>query len=209
MKQRVRIGAEDGMRDESHTRDSKPATWNAIATRIAFMFIMGGLVGWVYEVFFCGPLNGIGIDLGHGGLGIPFLTIYAVGALFIELVLGLGRRRHHPLLQLVESAMLCTLLEYVSGLVMLHVIGIRTWDYRIPGWDFLVSPDGLVCLRASLTFGVMGLIQLRILNDLYEKLATKNPRGLTVVVCLLVTVVVLALLNASFFHVVDTGGMWH
>lgn len=61
---------------------------------------------------------------------------------------------------------------------MLHVMGIRTWDCRIPGWDFLASPDGLVCLRASLTFGVMGLVQLRGLNGLYRKLASKNPGGI-------------------------------
>lgn len=83
-----------------------------------------------------------------------------------------------PLLQLVGSALLCTLPEYASGLAMLHVMGIRTWDCRIPGWDFLASPDGLVCLRASLTFGVMGLVQLRGLNGLYRKLASKNPGGI-------------------------------
>jgi uncharacterized membrane protein len=196
------------MRGKGHTRNSEPAAWNATMTRMAFMFVMAGLVGWAYEVFICGPLNDIGIDLGHGGLGIPFLTIYAVGALFIELVLGLGRQ-HHPLLQLVGSALLCTLLEYASGLAMLHVLGIRTWDYRIPGWDFLVSPDGLVCLRASLTFGLMGLVQLRGLNGLYRKLADKHPRGLAAFIWLLVAVVALALLNASLFHVADTSGMWH
>lgn len=196
------------MGDGDNVRDGGPATWNAAVTQVAFAFVMGGLVGWVYEVFICGPLNGDGIDLGHGGLGIPFLTIYAVGAIFIELALGLGRR-HHPLSQLVGSAMLCTLLEYASGLVMLHVMGVRTWDYRIPGWDFLASPDGLVCLRASLTFGVMGLIQLRGVDSLYGALADKHPKGLAAVVWLLVAVVVLALLNASLLHVVDTGGMWH
>ena len=196
------------MRGESHTRNSEPAAWNATITRMAFMFAMAGLIGWAYEVFICGPLNGIGINLGHGGLGIPFLTIYAVGALFIELVLGLGRQ-HHPLLQLVGSALLCTLLEYVPGLAMLHVIGIRTWDYRIPGWNFLVSPDGLVCLRASLTFGVMGLVQPQDLNGLYRKLVDKNPGELAAVIWLLVAVVGLALLNTSLFHVADTDGMWH
>lgn len=89
---------------------------------------------------------------------------------------------------------------------MLHVMGIRTWDCRIPGWDFLASPDGLVCLRASLTFGVMGLVQLRGLNGLYRKLASKNPGGLAVAIWLLVAVVVPALLNASLLHVADTGG---
>jgi uncharacterized membrane protein len=181
----------------------------AAATQIAFVFVIGGLVGWIYEVFICGPLNGNGINLGHGGLGIPFLLIYVIGAVCIEIAFGLGRPQHHPIIQLAESAILCTLLEYFSGRAILSFVGVRTWDYRVPGWDFLVSPDGLVCLRASFTFGVMGLIQLRGIDGLYTLLTHTSRRGLTVVVWLLVAVVGLALLNTSFLHVVDTGGMWH
>lgn len=193
----------------SCARGNGPTDRAASVTQVAFAFVMGGLVGWTYEVFVCGPLNGIGIDLAHGGLGIPFLTIYAVGAALIELAFGLGRRQRHPLLQLLQSAALTTLLEYATGLAMLHVLGVRTWDYRIPGWDLLASPDGLVCLRASATFGVMGLVQLRGVDRLHGTLAGRSPRGLAIVVWLLVAVVIAALLNASLLHVVDTGGMWH
>lgn len=197
------------METEGRARGNGLTSRGAAATQVAFAFVMGGLVGWAYEVFICGPLNGIGIDLGHGGLGIPFLTIYAVGAALIELAFGMGRRQRHPLLQLLESAALTTLLEYATGLAMLHILGVRTWDYRVPGWDLLVSPDGLVCLRASATFGVMGLIQLRGVDRLHGALADRCPRGLAITVWLLVAVVVAALLNASLLHAVDTGGMWH
>ncbi|MDY4522960.1 MAG: putative ABC transporter permease [Atopobium sp.] len=180
-----------------------------VLTRIAFVFLIGGFAGWLYEVCICAPLNGVPIDFGHGGLGIPFLMIYAIGSVAIELAFGLGRQQFHPAIQLIESAVLATALEYASGLTMLHVLQVQTWDYRIPGWDFLVTPDGLICLRASLTFGLMGLLQLRGVGKLYEWLVAKHYRVLVVIIWVLVGVVVLAMLNAFLFHAIDTGGTWH
>ncbi|WP_028263520.1 putative ABC transporter permease [Atopobium fossor] len=192
------------------SNDSQPLTpWFDKATRVAFVFLLGGCIGWLYEVFICAPLNGVPIDLGHGGLGIPFLMIYAVGSVVIELAFGLGRPQPHAYIQFLESTILATALEYASGLTMLHLLQVQTWDYRIPGWDFLVTSDGLICLRASLTFGVFGLLQLRGVSRLYEYVARKNFRTLAVVIWVLVAVVVLALLNAFVFHVIDTGGTWH
>ena len=144
------------------------AKGRALNTIISLMvaFLCGGVIGWAYEVFLCGPFNGDGIDLGHGGIGIPFLVIYAAGALAIELVFGCSRKQFNPLLQILACALLCTILEYAAGLLMLHVLGVQTWDYRTPGWDFLATPDGLICFRASLTFGLMGLLQLRAVRAL-------------------------------------------
>lgn len=72
MKRRVRIEAEGSMRGKSHTRNGEPAAWNATMTRMAFTFVMAGLVGWAYEAFICGPLDGIGIDRDTAGWESPF-----------------------------------------------------------------------------------------------------------------------------------------
>lgn len=184
------------------------ASVESYLTHIAFVFLIGGLAGWLYEVFIGAPLNGEPIDLGHGGLGIPFLMIYAIGSVSIELVFGLNRKPLPAVIQLLGSTLLATTLEYSSGLIMLHVLQVQAWDYRIPGWDFLTTPDGLICLRASLTFGVMGLLQLRVIDRLYEWLARKNFWVLLVVVWGLIAAVTLVLLNAFLFHAVDVGDIW-
>ncbi|WP_035438474.1 putative ABC transporter permease [Atopobium sp. oral taxon 810] len=186
-----------------------PGKIMSVLTRVAFMFCIGGLVGWLYEVFICAPLNQMPIDLTHGGLGIPFLMIYGAGSALIELALGLERKQGAWWVQLLAIIVLTTTVEYVTGLIMLRIVGVQTWDYHLPGWDFLVSPDGLVCLRASLTFGLMGLLQLRGLSRLYEWTFVANAQVLRVAVWLCFALVVLALLNGSFLHIVDTGGMWH
>jgi len=155
------------------------AKGRVLNTTISLMvaFLCGGVIGWVYEVFLCGPFNGDGIDLGHGGIGIPFLAIYAVGALAIEVVFGCNRKQFNPFLQILACALLCTALEYAAGLLMLHGLGVQTWDYRTPGWDFLATPDGLICFRASLTFGLMGLLQLRAVRALRVRLIAANAKG--------------------------------
>lgn len=198
--------AEDG---GGRLEKTVPGKIMSVLTRVAFMFCIGGLVGWIYEVFICAPLNQMPIDLTHGGLGIPFLMIYGAGSALIELVLGLERKQSAWWMQLLAVIVLTTTVEYVTGLIMLRIVGVQTWDYRLPGWDFLVSPDGLVCLRASLTFGLMGLLQLRELSRLYEWMFVTNARVSRVAIWLCFALVVLALLNGSFLHIVDTGGMWH
>lgn len=177
-----------------------------IAVLMAYLF--GGVIGWIYETFICAPLNGEEINLLHGGLGIPFLTIYAIGAAVMEIILGCGRKQFNPVLQVLACAAICTVLEYISGLFLLHVVGVQTWDYRLPGWDFLVTPDGLICLRASLTFGIMGLIQLRAVRAFREKCVEKNMKVTLIVCIILFLIVVLAVLNSSVFHIVDVGTQW-
>lgn len=58
------------------------------ATVSVLAFIVGGVVGWIYETFICASMAGREINLMHGGMGIPFLTIYAVGAFLIASLLG-------------------------------------------------------------------------------------------------------------------------
>lgn len=82
--------AEDG---GGRLEKTVPGKIMSVLTRVAFMFCIGGLVGWLYEVFICAPLNQMPIDLTHGGLGIPFLMIYGAGSALIELVLGLERKQ--------------------------------------------------------------------------------------------------------------------
>ena len=58
------------------------------ATVSVLAFLVGGVIGWVYETFICASMAGKEINLMHGGMGIPFLTIYAVGAFLIASLLG-------------------------------------------------------------------------------------------------------------------------
>ena len=185
------------------------------ATVSVLAFLVGGVVGWIYETFICASMAGREINLMHGGMGIPFLTIYAAGAFLIAFLLGprLARREggwRRVLVQFIAATLLCTAVEYATGFVMLHGLGVQTWSYLDPGWDFMASPDGLICLRASVTFGVGGmLLLLRYimpwLASFYDADGGKKARRIAFVG---LAIFLLALLNANVLRIVDTGAQW-
>lgn len=54
---------------------------------------------------------------------------------------------------------------------MLDAFGAQTWDYRAPGWDWgFVTPDGLLCMRALLTFAGMGMLQIFVVDAMCDRL---------------------------------------
>ena len=57
------------------------------AALVLAVFVVAGCVGWLYETAI-GLVERGTADWDHGGLGIPFLQIYAFGAVLIELVFG-------------------------------------------------------------------------------------------------------------------------
>lgn len=177
-------------------------------------FLVGGVVGWIYETLICAPMAGREINLMHGGMGIPFLTIYAVGAFLIAFLLGprlAGREGgwRRVFVQFLAATLLCTAVEYATGFVMLHGLGVQTWSYLDPGWDFMASPDGLICLRASVMFGVGGMLLLRYimpwLASFHDADGGKRARRIAFVG---LAIFLLALLNANVLRIVDTGAKW-
>lgn len=177
-------------------------------------FLVGGVVGWIYETLICAPMAGREINLMHGGMGIPFLTIYAVGAFLIAFLLGprlAGREGgwRRVFVQFLATTLLCTAVEYATGFVMLHGLGVQTWSYLDPGWDFMASPDGLICLRASVMFGVGGMLLLRYimpwLASFHDADGGKRARRIAFVG---LAIFLLALLNANVLRIVDTGAKW-
>lgn len=184
------------------------------ATVSVLAFLVGGVVGWIYETLICAPMAGKEINLMHGGMGIPFLTIYAVGAFLIAFLIGprlAGREGgwRRVFVQFLAATLLCTAVEYATGFVMLHGLGVQTWSYLDPGWDFMASPDGLICLRASVMFGVGGMLLLRYimpwLASFHDADGGKRARRIAFVG---LAIFLLALLNANVLRIVDTGAKW-
>lgn len=184
------------------------------ATVSVLAFLVGGVVGWIYETLICAPMAGKEINLMHGGMGIPFLTIYAVGAFLIAFLLGprlAGREGgwRRVFVQFLAATLLCTAVEYATGFVMLHGLGVQTWSYLDPGWDFMASPDGLICLRASVMFGVGGMLLRRYimpwLASFHDADGGKRARRIAFVG---LAIFLLALLNANVLRIVDTGAKW-
>ena len=164
-------------RNVGQTTQSRDESMRERLALAAAAFVVGGVVGWLYEV-------GIGVlergffDWEHGGLGIPFLQIYGIGSALVMLLLGRADSpvRAHPPLCFAAICLLTATLEYASGAAMLYGLGVQTWDYRVPGWDFMCTPDGLLSLRGILSFGVLGIILVYPIKSLARKLRARTPR---------------------------------
>ena len=163
------------------------------------VFVVAGCVGWLYETAI-GLVERGTADWDHGGLGIPFLQIYAFGAVLIELVFG-GREfwRTRPVACFFAICTLTAVLEYAAGAAMLYGLGVQTWDYRVPGWDFLCTPDGLLCLRGVLSFAVMGMLLLYPLDTGLNRLRVRFPRAFDTAAFGLTALVVVAMAAAYAF----------
>lgn len=50
-------------------------------------------------------------------------------------------------------AVVTGVVEYIIGVVGIHLFGMRLWDYR----GLLLNLDGIICLRSVMSFALMGL----------------------------------------------------
>ena len=166
---------------------------------VATAFIVAGFVGWIYETCI-GIIETGSFDWDHGGIGIPFLQIYGFGAALIELLLGKeGGLREKPIPCFFAICLLTAVLEYGAGAAMLYGMGAQTWDYRAPGWDFLCTPDGLLCLRGVLSFAVLGIILLYLIDPAARKLRKMNTRVFDTIVWVLVVIIFASIVYSYAF----------
>lgn len=167
------------------------ASGRVLVAAVCFAFLTGGCFGWIYEII-VGYFNEGYVNLAHGGIRIPFLLIYAIGAALYEVLFGeTVATKERVLIAFVLMMLVALVLEYGAGWVMLHGFGVQTWDYRIPGWDWLfVSLDGLICARALLTFGLMGLIQVFGLDRVRRRLQARGAAFDVIVIVLAAAVAV-------------------
>lgn len=128
------------------------------------IFLVGCLVGWIYEVIFYwfteGMLRNRGILYG------PWLPIYGIGALGIYAVKPLKR---NPVVLFFACALITGVVEYIIGYVGIHYFNLRLWDYR----GLFLNLDGIICFRSVANFAVLGLVFHYLLEPAAERIYRK------------------------------------
>ena len=96
---------------------------------ICLLVIVCGFIGWNIEVIFYYIDSGFKTIYWRGGNFLPWINIYAWGAL---LMLTLSyKNREHPLLVFLISTASAGLLELLSGYFLYGVLGwTKSWDYN-------------------------------------------------------------------------------
>lgn len=122
---------------------------------ILLIVVLSGFVGWVWEFLLAEVEGGFQHLYIKGGNILPWMNIYAYGALLIMLVSH--KLKKYPWAVFLVSAVACGLLEWFAGWLV-HTVGngTRYWDYSTGFWSF-GNIDGFVCLTSVICFGLGAL----------------------------------------------------
>ena len=136
---------------------------------IFLIVVFAGIFGWVYEFFFYFLNSSMKTFYWRGGNFLPWINIYAYGALLICLLTY--KRRKKPIQVFLISTIVCGLLELLSGYVLYGIFGLeRCWSYNEEILNF-GNIGGYVCLRSVLVFGFSALVLIYLILPLIFKLA--------------------------------------
>ena len=132
----------------------KLSKWQLIGI-LCLIFVISGVFGWIYEFFFYYFNGGMEKFYWRGGNFLPFINIYATGAIMICILAY--KFRKNPFLVFLIAFISTGILEYFSGLVIYEFLGLRFWDYNTEILNF-GNIGGYVCLRSVSFFGLSALL---------------------------------------------------
>ena len=164
--------------------------------------VFAGFFGWVYEFIFYFFDGGTGEFYMQGGNFLPWINIYAIGAVLI--VLSCWKLRKYPWVVFLLAMIVAGIVELVGGWLVYTIgNGTRYWDYNTEILNF-GNIGGFVCLRSVLFFGVSALFLIYVVVPVVIRLSRKMPRRAFLVLAVSVFAVVMAdevynLLASKFF----------
>ena len=148
-----------------------------IVVRIATLFYMCSILGYVYELILTYfHDNKI---YSHGILNGPWLPIYGTGSLIIMMFYKYKKK---PLVIFLLSFFITGIFEYLCGLVLLKFLKKRLWDYT----GYFLNINGLVCFLSAFCFAIGGLLIVYLIYPLVEKIYNKvNHKFLKIILTIL------------------------
>lgn len=118
---------------------------------IFFVVVIAGFFGWVYEVIFYFFNNGMDGFYMQGGNFLPWINIYAIGA--VAVIFLTHKFLDKPWLVFLLSMLITGTIELVGGWLVYTIGGgTRYWDYNVEILNF-GNIGGFTCLRSVLIFG--------------------------------------------------------
>ena len=175
------------------------------------LVVFAGFFGWVYEMIFYFFDGGTGEFYMQGGNFLPWINIYAIGAVFI--ILLCMKFRKNPWLVFFSSVLVSGVVEFVAGwLVYIIGNGTRYWDYNTEILNF-GNIGGFVCLRSVLFFGVSALFLIYMVVPFFVYLAKRMSKRAFLVLAISLFAVVIVdevynILASKIFGWPDAMDFW-
>ena len=140
---------------------------------ICLIITISGVFGFCYEVVFYYFNSGMTEIYWRGGNFLPWINIYAIGAVCIYFLTY--KKRKNPLFIFIVSLIASGILEYIGGWILEEIQGVKCWDYNTEILSF-GNINGYVCLRSVLVFGLSALLLMYLIVPLCFYLAKKMPK---------------------------------
>ncbi|MBR3353457.1 putative ABC transporter permease [Candidatus Saccharibacteria bacterium] len=169
---------------------------------LMLLVVFAGFFGWVYEYIFYYFDGGTGEFYMQGGNFLPWINIYAIGAVLI--IASCWKIRKYPWAVFLLSVVVTGLLEFVGGWLVYTIgNGTRYWDYNTEIWNF-GNIGGFVCLRSVLVFGFSALFLMYVVVPFIIWLSGKMSKRAFLSLAVSLFILVLAdeiynLLASKFF----------
>ena len=131
-----------------------------------------------------------GVLENRGFLYEPICPMYGFAALVLVVLSERIKGKGGIIKKLAIATLWCSVLEYLTSLILEVFFGIRWWDYSNIKWNL----DGYICLPASLFWGVLGYLAVRWCNGVTLILLHILPK-------LLMHIVLLTLIGVLFVDI--------
>lgn len=134
-----------------------------IFVRLALIFVIGGSLGWVIELFFRRWAHKKWVNPGF--LVGPCLPLYGTGLVVLYLLcLPSYDFIADPVWRVVfvvaMLAVVMTLVEYITGLIFIKGMKVKLWDYS----DLWGNIQGIICPLFSFFWAVLGAVYYFFVN---------------------------------------------
>lgn len=147
---------------------------------ICLIIVISGIFGWLYEFIFYFFNSGMKTFYFRGANFLPWINIYAIGAVIIFLLTY--KKRKHPIYIFLISIIASGILEYIGGYYMEYFNDVRCWNYDKEILNF-GNINGYVCLRSVLIFGIMSLLLMYLVVPFIFYLETKLNKKTFLLIC--------------------------
>ena len=109
----------------------------------------------------------------------PYLPIYGFSCLLMYLLLY--KYQNDPFTLFVMSCFICSVMEFVTSLILEKIFKIRWWDYSHMRFNL----DGRICLANSILFGLGGVFIIYLLNPIILSLFNLISKNTLIIITLI------------------------
>ena len=147
-----------------------------------FFFMIYSFIGYLTEITSC-SINNKKLIVNRGFCLGPYLPIYGFSSVIMNIFLA--KYSKDIITLFVMSAFVCTLMEYMTSLILEKIFHARWWDYTEKKFNL----SGRVCLENSCLFGLGGVFIVSILHPFLDGLVSMIPHNVLIILSIVLFVI--------------------